>query len=335
MIVEPDNTVSLINPRAEQWLGLDKAKLFTEERTTGSESALVATILEASMRVNTFGENQWLTLQSSAGLLLDVTIERMYSKYEPYGHSGALVLIRDVTEMRRLERLKDEFVSNVSHELRTPLTVINGFVQTLGSWDSLSEADRTTSLTIIELETERLKRLISELLVLSRIEGEMDGADRIPFDLNPIVNDSILLIKPMAEEKQISIETRIEITPPLVGRELWFKQIVTNLLENAVKYSPDKTKVSLSVYAGEQDSVVLSVKDQGMGIAVEDQEKIFDRFYRVEKSRNSAIAGSGLGLAITKLMVEEFGGSIGVESKIGEGSVFTVILPTKNSSEMR
>jgi two-component system phosphate regulon sensor histidine kinase PhoR len=335
MIVEPDNTVSLINPRAEQWLGLDKAKLFTEERTTGSESALVATILEASMRVNTFGENQWLTLQSSAGLLLDVTIERMYSKYEPYGHSGALVLIRDVTEMRRLERLKDEFVSNVSHELRTPLTVINGFVQTLGSWDSLSEADRTTSLTIIELETERLKRLISELLVLSRIEGEMDGADRIPFDLSPIVNDSILLIKPMAEEKQISIETRIEITPPLVGRELWFKQIVTNLLENAVKYSPDKTKVSLSVYAGEQDSVVLSVKDQGMGIAVEDQEKIFDRFYRVEKSRNSAIAGSGLGLAITKLMVEEFGGSIGVESKIGEGSVFTVILPTKNSSEMR
>jgi two-component system phosphate regulon sensor histidine kinase PhoR len=335
MIVEPDNTVSLINPRAEQWLGLDKAKLFTEERTTGSESALVTTILEASMRVNTFGENQWLTLQSSAGLLLDVTIERMYSKYEPYGHSGALVLIRDVTEMRRLERLKDEFVSNVSHELRTPLTVINGFVQTLGSWDSLSEADRTTSLTIIELETERLKRLISELLVLSRIEGEMDGADRIPFDLNPIVNDSILLIKPMAEEKQISIETRIEITPPLVGRELWFKQIVTNLLENAVKYSPDKTKVSLSVYAGEQDSVVLSVKDQGMGIAVEDQEKIFDRFYRVEKSRNSAIAGSGLGLAITKLMVEEFGGSIGVESKIGEGSVFTVILPTKNSSEMR
>lgn len=335
MIVDPDNSVSLINPRAEQWLSLDKAKLFTEDRTTGSDAALVSAILEASRKVNADGENQSITLRSASGQLLDVTIERMYSKYEPYGHSGALVLIRDVTEIRRLERLKDEFVSNVSHELRTPLTVINGFVQTLGNWDTLSEADRTTSLTIIELETERLKRLISELLVLSRIEGEMDGTDRIPFEPGPIVKESVTLLKPMAEGKGIIIGIEIETTPHLVGRQLWFKQIVTNLLENAVKYSPDGSTVGLTITHGRDDSVVLTVRDQGMGIADEDHEKIFERFYRVEKSRNSAIAGSGLGLAITKLMVEEFGGRIEVDSEIGKGSTFTVTLPTKNMAEMR
>lgn len=333
MIVNPDNTVSLINPKAEQLVDIDKTRLFTGEVVDGEHQGVLASIFVATARVNTGESKQFLTLETGEGKLLDITIEQMFSKYIPYHHIGALVLIRDVTEIRRLERLKDEFVSNVSHELRTPLTVISGFVQTLGNWELLSDSDRQTSLTIIELETQRLKKLISELLVLSRIEGEMDGSRTELFSPPDAASESVRAIKPVADEKQIRLYTAIGHTCKLAGRDLWFKQIVMNLLENAVKYSQPETEVRLELSENASSQVVLNVSDEGIGIAEEELDKIFDRFYRVEKSRNSAIAGSGLGLSITKLMVEEFGGTITVSSTPGKGSIFTVKLPCIPNSQ--
>lgn len=332
MIVNPDNTVSLINPKAEELVDIDKTRLFTGEAAGSEHQGVLAAIFEATARVNTGESKQYLTLETAERRLLDVTIEQMFSKYIPYHHIGALVLIRDVTDIRRLERLKDEFVSNVSHELRTPLTVISGFVQTLANWEVLSAADRQTSLTIIELETQRLKKLISELLVLSRIEGEMDGSRAVPFSPSEAAEESVRAIRAVADKKHISVHTSIEKTCQLSGRELWFKQIVMNLLENAVKYSQSETEIRLELSENDTDQVVLRVTDQGFGIAAEELDKIFDRFYRVEKSRNSTIAGSGLGLSITKLMVEEFGGTITVSSTPGRGSVFTVLLPCVHNS---
>lgn len=327
MIINPDNTVSLINPKAEELVDIDKTRLFTGEAAGSEHRGVLASIFEATARVNTGESKQYLTLETAEGRLLDVTIEQMFSKYIPYHHIGALVLIRDVTDIRRLERLKDEFVSNVSHELRTPLTVISGFVQTLANWEMLSAADRQTSLTIIELETQRLKKLISELLVLSRIEGEMDGSRTVPFSPSEAAEEIVRAVRPVADKKHISVQTSIEKTCQLSGRDLWFKQIVMNLLENAVKYSNPQTEIRLELSENDSAQVVLQVTDQGFGIDEEELDKIFDRFYRVEKSRNSTIAGSGLGLSITKLMVEEFGGTITVSSTLGKGSVFTVLLP--------
>ena len=335
MIVDPDNTITLINPRAEQLLAVDKALLFSGRAGEMTANRALQAVLSLSRLVNVDKLNRSDTLVLEDGLELELHLEAMYSKYTPYLHNGTLVLIRDVTEIRRLERLKDEFISNVSHELRTPLTVINGFVQTLQSWEALQEEDRRTSLTIIELETERLKKLISELLTLSRIEGDMDISDMETFDACRVLEEAIRSLAAVAERKSVTISGRVcpEGAALLIrGREIWFKQIISNLVDNAVKYSPEGSGIGVSL-TGEADTVVLSVTDRGIGIPEEDLPRIFERFYRVEKSRNSRIAGSGLGLAITKLMVEEFGGTISVASRVGAGTAVTVRLPSATENK--
>ncbi len=329
MIVDPDNSITLINPRAEQLLNVDKALLFSGRTGEMTANRALQTVLALSRLVNDDKVNRSDMLILDNGLELELHLEAMYSKYTPYLHNGTLVLIRDVTEIRRMERLKDEFISNVSHELRTPLTVINGFVQTLQSWDALQEEDRRTSLTIIELETERLKKLISELLILSRIEGEMDISNMETFSARRVLEEAMLTLSAVAARKSISLSCRVlpeRITLLLRGREIWFKQIISNLVDNAIKYSPEASSVGITL-CKEDDMVVLTVTDTGIGIPEEDVPRIFERFYRVEKSRNSRIAGSGLGLAITRLMVEEFGGTIAVASRVGVGTEIVVRLP--------
>jgi len=277
--------------------------------------------------VNREKVNTSLSLTTPEGVILDISVEAVYNKYEPYEHTGALVILRDVTDMRRLEKLKDDFVANVSHELRTPLTLINGFVETLKSWEVLSTEDRNTALNIIELETERLKKLINELLLLSRIEGGMSAASKNPIDAAGIVREVVAALEPFKEEKQITTEVDIrEPVAPLSGVVSWFRQIVFNLYDNAVKYTPDGGGIRIGLRDGEQ-SLILTVSDTGIGIPAGEREKIFDRFYRIEKYRNRKISGSGLGLTITKHMVEEFGGAIDVVSEEGAGSTFRVIFP--------
>ncbi len=329
MIIDLENRVTLINPRAEELLGVNKGDIFLEDGTALKPGSSLEGILEQTRRVHEDNLTRSSAILTEDGLELDVSIEVMFSKYIPYEQSGALVLLRDVTEIRRLEKLKDEFISNVSHELRTPLTVINGFVQTLQSWELISEADRRDSLTIIELETERLKRLISELLVLSRIEGSMDGSDRVYFDPIQVVRDTAASLQPVAEAKemQLIIECRTEGHLLILGREIWFKQIIANLIDNALKYSTDRGEVVIQVKKDDAGSLQVSITDQGIGIPEEDIPRVFERFYRVEKSRNSGIAGSGLGLAIALLMAQELGGEITLKSRLGEGSTFTVTIP--------
>jgi len=335
MIVDPENKISLINPRAEELLSVDKAHLFFHRTGVKKESPALQLLFGLTEEVNQDKQPRTKTVTSEDGVILDLSIEAMYSKYKPYGHSGSLVLIRDVTEFRRLERLKDEFVSNVSHELRTPLTVINGFVQTLQSWDTLNSDDRMQSLTIIELETERLKRLISELLMLSRIEGEMDGPDTAIFNAVHVLSDAVTSLIPVAREKSIKLEKDFneEAEFFLNGREIWFKQIAVNLIDNAVKYSLKNSAVQIELSCSGGNQIQLKITDQGIGIPADDIQRIFERFYRVEKSRNSRIAGSGLGLSITKLMVEEFNGKISVKSKLNAGTTVTVELPEAVNKE--
>ncbi|MCF7946851.1 MAG: PAS domain-containing protein, partial [Spirochaetia bacterium] len=299
MIVDADDTISLINPQAEELLNIDKTDLFSGRAGRNETNELLQTVLDTSSRVNRDKQTLKITLEIPEGKILDVNIEAMFSKYIPYNHSGSLVLIKDVTEMRRLERMKDEFVSNVSHELRTPLTLINGFVQTLHSWKQLSDSDRETSLTIIEIETERLKKLISELLKLSQIEGEMDNSERILFDPVPLLYEVADSLMVYAGEKQIDISVFSVAAGNyhISGKEEWFKQIVLNLVDNAVKYSPANTQVQVTLTEQEENMLLLKVADQGVGIDQADIDQIFERFYRVEKSRNSKTAGSGLGLS--------------------------------------
>lgn len=242
---------------------------------------------------------------------------------------GAVIVIHDVTELRRLEQMRTEFVANVSHELRTPLTSIKGFVETLldGAADDPTLRDRF--LNIIQAETLRLQRLIEDLLTLAHFEGRENRAggstDRIGY-----VQNAYEKIKPViqsfAQAKGIKVEVILpeDLPPVLIGEDL-LSQLLLNLLENAVKYTTDG-RVWLHAQVGLKE-IHLEFGDTGCGIPADILPRIFERFYRVDKARSREQGGTGLGLSIVKHMVEGVGGKISVDSQLGLGTVFTCDLP--------
>ena len=233
-----------------------------------------------------------------------------------------------VEESRRAESIRKEFVANVSHELKTPLTSISGFIETLQAGAAEDPEIRTKFIDIIAIETSRLKRLIEDLLVLSEIENKKDAEERV-FDVRNAVESTVLALEPLAEDKHIDIVTKIDEGISITGSVDRFRQMLVNLIENAIKYSDDGSHVWVSAEDDGQH-VTVSVKDEGIGIAPEHHDRLFERFYRVDKSRSKKVGGTGLGLSIVKHIAVLFGAKLKVESEVGKGSTFFVIFD-KNS----
>ena len=233
-----------------------------------------------------------------------------------------------VEESRRAESIRKEFVANVSHELKTPLTSISGFIETLQAGAAEDPEIRTKFIDIIAIETSRLKRLIEDLLVLSEIENKKDAEERV-FDVRNAVESTVLALEPLAEDKHIDIVTKIDEGISITGSVDRFRQMLVNLIENAIKYSDEGSHVWVSAEEDGQH-VTVSVKDEGIGIAPEHHDRLFERFYRVDKSRSKKVGGTGLGLSIVKHIAVLFGPKLKVESEVGKGSTFFVIFD-KNS----
>lgn len=233
-----------------------------------------------------------------------------------------------VEESRRAESIRKEFVANVSHELKTPLTSISGFIETLQAGAAEDPEIRTKFIDIIAIETSRLKRLIEDLLVLSEIENKKDAEERV-FDVRNAVESTVLALEPLAEDKHIDIVTKIDESISITGSVDRFRQMLVNLIENAIKYSDEGSHVWVSAEDDGQH-VTVSVKDEGIGIAPEHHDRLFERFYRVDKSRSKKVGGTGLGLSIVKHIAVLFGAKLKVESEVGKGSTFFVIFD-KNS----
>ena len=233
-----------------------------------------------------------------------------------------------VEESRRAESIRKEFVANVSHELKTPLTSISGFIETLQAGAAEDPEIRTKFIDIIAIETSRLKRLIEDLLVLSEIENKKDAEERV-FDVRNAVESTVLALEPLAEDKHIDIVTKIDEGISITGSVDRFRQMLVNLIENAIKYSDEGSHVWVSAEDDDQH-VTVSVKDEGIGIAPEHHDRLFERFYRVDKSRSKKVGGTGLGLSIVKHIAVLFGAKLKVESEVGKGSTFFVIFD-KNS----
>ena len=240
---------------------------------------------------------------------------------------GALVVLNDVTRLRRLENIQREFVANVSHELKTPITAIKGFVETLQGGDAHRLEDVQRFLEIIRRHAERLDSIIEDLLSLSRIEQEERGKlERMEADLRDIIANAIQLCRSRSNGKDIAIENHCVAPMPVCVNARLIEQAVVNLLNNAVKFSaPGRLVVVEGRRDGEQ--WVLSVRDQGCGIAAEHLPRLFERFYRVDKARSRQSGGTGLGLAIVKHIVKAHGGTVSVESTPGQGSTFSIRLP--------
>jgi len=241
---------------------------------------------------------------------------------------GALVVLNDVTRLRRLENIRSDFVANVSHELKTPITAIKGFVETLldGAIDQPEDARRF--LEIVTRQAERLNAIIEDLLDLSRIERESE-LEQVPLSDSNIGSllasaRQICLTRAQQDRVQVRIECPDELVA-LINAPL-LEQAVTNLIDNAIKYSPADSEVIVSA---ERCGAGLEIKvaDQGCGIAEEHLSRLFERFYRVDKARSRKQGGTGLGLAIVKHIVQAHGGEVSVRSVPGQGSVFTLQLP--------
>jgi two-component system phosphate regulon sensor histidine kinase PhoR len=240
---------------------------------------------------------------------------------------GVVIIIQDVTEMKKLENMRKDFVANVSHELKTPLTSIKGFVETLLDGASEQSEVREKFLGIIDVEVERLNSLIEDLLVLSEIEKNETVANLERINILHSTRNIMEMLNEVAKARDITLLFNCEESlPTILGNEGWFKQMIVNLVDNAIKYTNEGGQVKVSI-SKEEGRIRVSVKDNGVGISEEHLDRLFERFYRVDKARSRSIGGTGLGLAIVKHVVRSFGGSIDVKSKYGEGTEFIVMIP--------
>lgn len=327
MLVDSNDRVALYNPRARDLLGLGPDIFFDAPRDGARITEEVAAILEACGKVTRTREAQRLRLVTSGGAVLDARITPIVDKYRKGADFGSLAMVKDVTGIEKLENMKKDFVATVSHEFRTPLTLISGFMEMLKTVSDIDIEDRKRAFEIVEIETERLKRLVSELLTLSEIENSLPSRASGAIDVGEVLATIARSLGKLAEAKGQRLETKIGVAKGLLrGDEGWFYQAIKNLVENAIKYTPEGGSILIE---GDNDesSVVVSVSDNGIGIAEEELDRIFDRFYRVEKSRGSGGGGSGLGLALVKDIASIFGGAVEVRSAPGEGSIFTLRLP--------
>ena len=239
---------------------------------------------------------------------------------------GFIINIENITEYAKLENMRKEFVANVSHELKTPITSIQGFIETLKMTDNLDEDTKNRFLTIIENEATRLTRLIDDILLLSTIENKTKKkVEKV--DLFEVFEEVHEVINYIAKKKNIKVKYDFENK----DIDLWeysgyIRQILLNIISNAIKYTGENGEVSIKQYI-KSEKVFIEVKDNGIGIPEEDIERIFERFYRVDKARSRSVGGTGLGLAITKHIVKPLNGNIRVESELGVGSKFIIELP--------
>jgi len=237
---------------------------------------------------------------------------------------GVVAVFHDISDLKRLEKVRRDFVANVSHELRTPVTIIKGYAEAL-----LSDAVKTEPkhadrfIGIINTHAKRLASLIKDLLALSELESRDLTINLAPFPISGIVRRACLLLEDKARSKAITIDLRnVEDMPPVMADPGRLEQVLVNLLDNAIKYTPDQGSVTISATVSE-NLVQVAVADTGVGIPPTDLPRIFERFYRVDPARGREQGGTGLGLAIVKHIIQLHGGNIAVESTPGKGSTFT------------
>jgi two-component system phosphate regulon sensor histidine kinase PhoR len=243
------------------------------------------------------------------------------------GVRGAIAVFHDITRLKELEIIRQDFVANVSHELRTPLTTIKGYAETLLE-GALKEEVAFQFVQVIKRHTDRLTKIVEDLLMLSKIESK-EFQLKIEFiSLPDFINEVIDFVKEAAEKKEISISQSKITSSQAVGADRnYLEQIFINLLDNAIKYTHEGGKVTISAIEKDKREIQFSIEDDGMGIPREDIPRIFERFYRVDKGRSQELGGTGLGLSIVKHLVQAHGGRVWVESQLGEGSTFYFTLP--------
>ncbi|EAE6184140.1 PAS domain-containing protein [Listeria monocytogenes] len=325
MLINVDKQVIMTNRTMYQILG--------ETEITGKpfyeviKSFALSQLIEATFETKTIQQKE-IILYFPREMILDASVSPILGENGEI--TGIILLLHDITQIRHLENVRSEFVTNVSHELKTPVTALKGFAETLLDGAMYDEMLLKKFLTIIKEESDRLHRLIMDILALSRIEQNPVPENVELVEVDDVIEQSARTIFEMATEKNIQVIIP-EKTIPSVTIETdrdKLQQILINLLSNAINYTPVDGKVEVKLIEQEAE-VIIEVTDNGIGIPAKDIDRVFERFYRVDKARSRHSGGTGLGLSIVKHLVENCGGRIEVESQEEVGSTFRVTLPKK------
>jgi PAS domain S-box-containing protein len=323
LVVDKKGNIILMNPALRKILLIDSSpegrRLLEVIR-----NATIQSILEKTLRGQTSLVSEEISFISpeentfkinSVPIIRDGDIE------------GAILVFHDITELRRLESIRQDFVANVSHELRSPLASIKGYAETLLR-GALAEKDNAREfIEIIHQEGERLSKLINDLLDLSKIESGKMRMVFLPLELRPLVRRILGVLEKSAQEKSINIALDIpENLPRVMADETGICQVILNLLDNGIKYTASGGRVKISVSIKDK-FVQIDVSDTGIGIPEKDLPRIFERFYRVDKAHSRELGGTGLGLSIVKHIVQAHGGGVWVKSELGLGSTFSFTIP--------
>ncbi|MEY4480807.1 MAG: hypothetical protein RLZZ267_1485 [Bacillota bacterium] len=329
VMLDREGKFVLLNRSAEELLGYNfselRGKVFFESHQQSEFVAMVAESFEREER-----QREELMFYYPRESMMEVNIVPMYQKDDAW--VGMLIVLNDITAIRRLEKMRSEFVANVSHELKTPIAAIKGFAETILSGAVQDQSTMESFLKIIFDESNRLDRLVMDILDLSKIESKRIPLFFSPIHLEAFIVNTVNMMRQHADSKKITVKIDIPEDIYLEADEDRLRQIVINLLSNGINYTPNGGKVIVSAIVSREEqhgaeSVRICFEDTGLGIPKKDLPRIFERFYRVDKARSRVSGGTGLGLSIVKYLVELHNGSIHVQSELGVGSKFILDLP--------
>ncbi len=316
--VDKDTKIVSVNPTIEKIFNISKkdaqGRFFLEAIRNSGIAEIISNVLKNGKVIS-----EELSLSWPVQKTFQINVSPIYEKDSV---SGCLVVIYDISEIRKLETVRRDFVANVSHELKTPLTSIKGFVETLLEGALDDKENSRHFLEIIRDHANRLDNLINDLLSLSYMESKEVRLELAEINLKSLIQEVLSGFKAQLAKKTIEVKNELPQGLAVTADKGRIEEVFTNLIDNAIKFN--KEKGFIKIYA--QDSIFI-VEDSGIGIPNKDISRIFERFYRVDKARSRELGGTGLGLSIVKHIVELHGGSVGVESTEGLGSKFWFSLP--------
>lgn len=334
LAIDGDETVGLVNEAARHLLDLGD-DLVGKRLWEVTRNPEIKRLVDTIQRSHRPAQGEWRRSGSNRDRVIAIAATPL-APLAPgnAAGAGAVFLIDDISEQRHLESIRREFVANVSHELKTPLTAIHGFAETILDDSAMPQDTQRRFVQRIREASERLEALVQDLLALSRAEDRLPRSRREPVDLRALVKESASHLAAHAERRRQAFSVDLpEHGLEIQGDHEALRRAIENLITNAIAYTPEGGLVAVRLF-GEGDEAVIEVEDDGIGIAAHDQERIFERFFRVDKARSRASGGTGLGLSIVKHVALAHGGRVEVCSSPGEGSTFTLLFPYRPPPSM-
>ena len=333
IVTDAAGDIILVNPAASRMFRIDGTMFKSRPLHHLSDSKLQELFAKVHSTRQTLRKEEMDLMTTKGKRIMQISSMPLTKKGQ---FEGTVFVLNDITKLRNLEIIRRDFVSSVSHELRTPLTVITGYAETLLDGAMLEPEHATPFLQIILKASQQLAALVNDVLDLSRIESGYINYQFSAVDLKSIVQKSVQLLQHEVDKKQIRLKINIsEELPPVYADPRYLDIVIRNLLDNAIKYVDDSNgKIRISAFKN-GEAIRLEVEDNGIGISKSDLDRIFERFYRVDKARSRERGGTGLGLAIVKHIILAHKGNVEVRSRVNHGSVFSLVLRMAKGEEVR